>query len=139
MKVDSNSPILLVDDMTYTLEMMEEHLKAIGFRGPIFKASNLAEAIKTIKDNYTTPNRVVLIISDLNIGNESGIDLVKKVRITPQIKDTPFLLVTSENNIDVILKAVEAGISSYMEKPWTLDELKKKIAECIKKSRPPSA
>lgn len=59
--------------------------------------------------------------------------MVKKIRLLLKSERLHFS-VTSENDVDVILGVVEAGITSDMEKPWTLETLKKKLNECIKKT-----
>lgn len=63
---------------------------------------------------------------------KSGIDLVKILRITPAYKEIPVVVITSQENNEVVLKAIEAGANSYLFKPWSVEDLGRVIEEALK-------
>ena len=64
--------------------------------------------------------------------NMTGIDLLRKVRATPQIKDIPFLMVTAEAKQENIVEAIKAGVSNYIVKPFTVATLDEKVKKIFK-------
>ncbi|MDR1313964.1 MAG: response regulator, partial [Deltaproteobacteria bacterium] len=68
-----------------------------------------------------------LIISDWNMPNMTGIELLRHVRGTERIKDIPFLMVTAEAQQENIIEAVKAKVSNYIVKPFTADTLNEKM------------
>jgi two-component system chemotaxis response regulator CheY len=70
---------------------------------------------------------VDLIITDWNMPEMSGIEFIRTVRSTPEIKHTPVLMVTTNAAKDDIVEALKAGVNSYVVKPFTPDTMKEKI------------
>ena len=68
-----------------------------------------------------------MVITDWNMPNMGGLDLVKALRANPQTAKTPILMVTTRSVEEDILQAVEAGVSSYILKPFTPQVLKEKL------------
>jgi len=68
------------------------------------------------------------VVSDWNMPNISGIQLLKRVRKTPEISELPFLLITAENEKSQVMEAAKAGVNSFIAKPFSAAELEKKIA-----------
>ena len=74
-----------------------------------------------------------LIISDWNMPQMSGLDLLKTVRGDESTKKIPFLMVTAEAQKDNVLQAVQAGVSNYIVKPFTADAVKEKLSQIFGK------
>jgi two-component system chemotaxis response regulator CheY len=74
-----------------------------------------------------------LIISDWNMPNCSGLDLLKRVRGDSRFKKLPFILVTAEAEQHQILEAVKAGVDQYVVKPFNQETLKVKLELAHKK------
>lgn len=74
-----------------------------------------------------------LIISDWNMPNCTGLELLKRVRADQRFGKTPFVLVTAEAEQHQIVEAVKAGVSNYVIKPFTTDALKEKLEAVHKK------
>jgi two-component system chemotaxis response regulator CheY len=74
-----------------------------------------------------------LVISDWNMPNTTGLDLLKRVRADGRYGRTPFVLVTAEAEKHQIVEAVKAGVSNYVIKPFTTDGLKDKLEAVHKK------
>lgn len=71
--------------------------------------------------------KVEFIVSDWNMPQMTGIDLLRKVRASEQFADIPFLMVTAEAQQENIIEAVQAKVSNYIVKPFTADTMKQKI------------
>lgn len=119
--MDLSMRILIVDDFATMRRIMKNILKQIGFSN-IIEADDgttaLAELQKTSVD---------LIISDWNMPKMTGLDLLKTVRTTPELKDIPFLMVTAEAQKQNVIDAVQAGVSNYVVKPFTAEAISDKL------------
>ncbi|RYZ80039.1 MAG: response regulator, partial [Proteobacteria bacterium] len=74
-----------------------------------------------------------LIISDWNMPNCSGLELLKRVRSDAKLKLLPFILLTAEGEVHQVKEALVAGVDSYVLKPFTLESLKEKLEATFKK------
>lgn len=125
MSVNKNMNILVVEDDRIVLEFVKEQLRHLGFSN-IELASSGAEALqKTNGKNYD------LIISDWNMENISGLDLLKEVR--SKGSKVPFIMATSDSKKESVMIAREAGVSNYIVKPFDAKTLKAKLASVIGK------
>ncbi|NCN27160.1 response regulator [bacterium] len=121
--------VLVVDDMMTMRKLVSKSLKEIGFAN-FTEAKDGADAFEKLK--AATPP-VGMIVSDWNMPNSTGLDLLKRVRSSEQFKSLPFILVTAEAEKAQIIEAVQAGVSNYVVKPFTTDALKAKIEAVYKK------
>ncbi len=67
------------------------------------------------------------VISDWNMPNMTGIQLLKAIRHNDKLKDTPVLLVTAENEKSQVMEAAKLKVNSFITKPFSPAELQKKI------------
>ena len=72
-------------------------------------------------------NNIDAIITDWNMPNMSGLELVKRVRAKSKYKDMPILMVTTEDGKTEVITALKAGVNNYIVKPFTPPILKKKL------------
>jgi two-component system chemotaxis response regulator CheY len=72
-------------------------------------------------------DKIDFIISDWNMPQMTGIDLLRKVRSSEEFADLPFLMVTAEAQQENIIEAVQAKVSNYIVKPFTAETMKQKI------------
>ena len=118
---DLDIKIIIVDDFATMRRIVKNILKQIGFNN-IEEADDGATALPLIKtQNFD------LIVSDWNMPQMSGLELLKAVRADDQLKDTPFLMVTAEAQKENIIEAVKAKVSNYIIKPFTAETLAEKI------------
>ena len=68
-----------------------------------------------------------LVISDLNMPNMDGLELLRAVRAEPSIAKTAFILLTSRGESDLVRKAISLGVNNYITKPFTFGGLQQKI------------
>ncbi len=110
-------------------KLVVKALKEIGFTD-FTEAADGRIAWETL--GAATPP-IGLIISDWNMPNATGIDLLRRVRAESRFKHLPFLLVTAEAERTQVAEALQAGVSNYVIKPFTADSLKEKLEAAHKK------
>jgi two-component system chemotaxis response regulator CheY len=127
---DPKTKVLVVDDMLTMRKIVMKTCKQIGF-------SDLTEAAdgKIAWETLSAPNAGFgLVISDWNMPNCTGLDLLKRVRADANLKGIPFVLLTAESEMSQVAEALKAGVDNYIVKPFTPDGLQKKLIETYKKA-----
>lgn len=119
--VDRNIPILVVDDFNTMRRIVRGALKQLGFEN-ITEAEDGKVALEKLG-----LSEFKLIISDWNMPNMMGIDLLRAVRGDEKFKTIPFLMVTAEAQKENVIEAAKAGVSNYIIKPFTADALQQKL------------
>ena len=121
-----NIKILLVEDASVMRKMEIKTLNALNLTN-ILEAENGKDAIDVLQKN----DSIELIISDWNMPEMDGFELLKWVRSNKKTKKIPFLMATGRGEKKEIEKALEAGVSSFISKPFNKDELLEKIDEAF--------
>lgn len=116
---------LVVDDFSTMRRIVKNILRDMEFKN-ILEAEDGTAAV-----NVLSTQKVDLIVSDWNMPKMSGLELLKHVRATEGIKDTPFLMVTAEAQKENILEAVKAKVSNYIVKPFTAATFAEKLAKIL--------
>jgi two-component system chemotaxis response regulator CheY len=123
---DQNMKILTVDDFSTMRRIIRNMLRQLGYTN-IVEAEDGAEALRLLHKET-----VDFIISDWNMPNMSGLDLLKAIRADENLKPIPVLLVTAEALKENVVEAVKAGVNNYVVKPFTAETLKEKIDAIFK-------
>jgi len=121
MTVDRGLPILVVDDYRAMLRIIRHLLKQLGFH-QIDGVDDGAKALARLKEK-----RYGLVISDWNMQPMTGLDLLREVRADPDLCGLPFIMITGVGTADTVVAAREAGVDSYIVKPFTAETLRTKI------------
>ncbi|GAB7079358.1 chemotaxis response regulator CheY [Megalodesulfovibrio paquesii] len=121
MPADTTMRILVVDDFSTMRRIVKNILRQLGFNN-IEEADDGANAWETLNKGG-----IDFIISDWNMPNMTGIELLRKVRASEEFHDLPFLMVTAEAQQENVIEAVQAKVSNYIVKPFTAETLKQKI------------
>ena len=117
--------VMVVDDSSVMRQIIKNNLKQLGFEHTnLLDAEDGEQALKKIGEAG-----VDLVVSDWNMPKMTGIDLLKAVRCDGELKELPFLMVTSEADRDKIMEAVQAGVNQYIVKPFNASQLEEKIKE----------
>ena len=114
--------ILVVDDFPTMRRIVKTLLRQNGFR-EFVEAEDGEKAYEMLKSE---PG-IELIVSDWNMPNMTGLELLKTVRADDNFKHLPFLMVTAEAEKENIIEAVKSGVSNYVVKPFTGQTLKEKL------------
>jgi len=116
-----NLKILTVDDFSTMRRIIRNMLKQLGYNN-IVEAEDGATAFAVMQRD-----KVDFVISDWNMPNMNGLELLKAIRADNNLKSTPVLMVTAEALKDNVVEAVKAGVNNYVVKPFTAEKLKEKI------------
>jgi len=117
--------ILLVDDNATMRRIVRNQLRQLGYT-TIVEAEDGAVALGRLKQEP-----VDVVITDWNMPNMNGLELLKAIRADPQLKMTPVLMVTAEAVKECIIEAVKAGVSGYVVKPFTAETLQEKLTALL--------
>ena len=108
---------LLIDDEVELTKMTKEYFEMFGVTCEI--AADSESCLSFLKDNTAD-----IFLLDINLGNESGFALCKKLRET---YDTPILFISARQSDDDVLVALNIGGDDYIKKPYTLSVLLAKV------------
>ncbi|MCC6347486.1 MAG: chemotaxis response regulator CheY [Nitrospirales bacterium] len=122
--------VLVVDDFPTMRRIVKNLLKQLGFEN-IDEAEDGAQALGKLKGGSYG-----LVVSDWNMPNMEGIELLRNVRQEqPPLKDIPFLMVTAEAEKEKVIEAIKAGVDNYIVKPFTAEILKEKLEKIADKKK----
>ncbi|OGT17511.1 MAG: histidine kinase, partial [Gallionellales bacterium RIFOXYD12_FULL_53_10] len=117
-------------DFSTMRRIVKNLLKELGFTNTQ-EAEDGVEALKKLRaDTYD------FVVSDWNMPNMTGIELLREIRADAKLRHLPVLMVTAEAKRENIIEAAQAGASGYVVKPFTaatLDEKLKKIFQSLNK------
>ena len=116
-----NMKILIVDDFSTMRRIIRNILKQIGFSN-VEEAEDGDVAFEKLREGCFD-----FVITDWNMPNMTGLDLLKNIRTDAALKDIPVLIVTAEAEKENVVQAAQAGVNDYIVKPFTADVLKAKI------------
>ena len=117
---------LVIDDEECLLDATSEYLNLSGIS--TVTADSVEKCFEVL-----SKNRVKLILLDINLGNESGFDLCKKIR---QITDVPIIFISARSSTDDMILALHIGGDDYIQKPYALSYLLAKIQVFLKRYYP---
>ncbi|MBT2115971.1 chemotaxis response regulator CheY [Dyella sp. LX-66] len=121
--MDKNMKILVVDDFSTMRRIVRNLLVELGFTNALIQeADDGVNAMAVLKQQSFD-----MVVTDWNMPNMTGIDLLRAIRAEPALKGLPVLMVTAENNRDQIIAAAQAGVNGYIVKPFTAVTLKEKL------------
>ena len=110
--------ILSVDDSRTMREMVAVTLRKAGFE--VIQADDGVNALKVLESNN---NDVDVIITDLNMPNMDGLQLVRELRARPAFKGTPILFLTTRNSDADKAQGRAAGATGWIAKPFDPNKL----------------
>lgn len=119
--------VMIVDDSAAIRKILQRVLiQADVPLGKVHEAGDGAEALEKLKS--TT---VGLILSDINMPNMDGLELLSALKAQEATKSVPVIMVTTEGSSSRVMEAVNLGASGYVRKPFTADQIKEKLAGLI--------
>jgi two-component system chemotaxis response regulator CheY len=120
--------ILIVDDMMTMRKLVRKSLTTMGYS--VFEEADDGQKAWAKLIEHSD---VALIVSDWNMPNCSGLDLLKRVRSDSRFRNIPFILLTAEGDVSQVTEAVTAGVDNYVLKPFTPESLREKLEQTYKK------
>ena len=125
-----NMKFLIVDDFSTMRRIVRNLLKEIGYTNADEAEDGQVALDMLKKDPFE------FVVSDLNMPNMNGFELLRAIRADAQLKALPVLLVTAEAKKEDIITAAQAGASGYIVKPFTKATLEEKLNKIIAKMQP---
>jgi two-component system chemotaxis response regulator CheY len=117
--------VLAVDDSATMRRIIKNQLKSAGVED-VDEAENGREALALLgRGQYD------LLITDWNMPEMCGLDLVIEVRKTEPIKKIPILMITTVSAKEDIVTALKAGVNNYVVKPFDAATLQAKVAQVV--------
>jgi two-component system, chemotaxis family, chemotaxis protein CheY len=119
--------VLIVDDSAAIRKILQRVLRQTDILfGEVHEAADGEEAIGVLKIK-----KVGLILSDINMPNMDGIQLLGHIKANEEWKSVPVVMITTEGSQAKVLEAVGLGASGYVRKPFTADQIKEKLTGLI--------
>ncbi|MDX1982653.1 MAG: response regulator [Bryobacteraceae bacterium] len=119
--------VLIVDDSAAIRKILQRVLRQSDLPvGAIVEAGDGVEAMDALKQHH-----IGLILSDINMPNMDGLQLLNQVRGNDQFKNIPMLMITTEGSQNKVLEAVNLGASGYVRKPFTAEQIKEKLVGLV--------
>ena len=119
--------VLIVDDSAAIRKILQRVLvQADVSLGTVYEASDGHEALEKLKSG-----KVGLILSDINMPNMDGLELLGKLRADQTLEHVPIIMVTTEGSQNKVLQALQLGANGYVRKPFTAEQIKEKLAGLI--------
>ncbi|WP_281951188.1 chemotaxis response regulator CheY [Nitrosophilus kaiyonis] len=118
---DKNIKILVVDDMSTMRRIIKNLLNQLGYKN-IDEAEDGLAGLQKLRNN-----KYDFVITDWNMPNMTGLEMVQEIRKDPNLKNTPILMVTAEAKKENVIMAIKAGVNNYIVKPFPAEVLKEKM------------
>lgn len=119
--------ILIVDDFSTMRRIIKNLLRDLGFNNT-FEADDGSTALPMLKGGDFD-----FVVTDWNMPQMQGIDLLKAIRADDSLKHLPVLMVTAEAKREQIIAAAQAGVNGYVVKPFTAGTLKEKLEKVFER------
>mgnify|MGYP003503211345 FL=1 len=125
----SKVSVLVVDDATFIRDLVKKGLR------DHFPGIQLEEAVNGRKaQQLLTRQTVDLILCDWEMPEMSGLELLTWARAQDNLKTTPFIMVTSRGDKENVVQAIQAGVSDYIGKPFSNEQLVTKVKKALSRS-----
>jgi two-component system chemotaxis response regulator CheY len=125
--MSTDMKFLVVDDFSTMRRIVRGLLKEIGYNN-CDEAEDGVEALSMLK-----VNKYDFVVSDINMPNMTGFELLKAIKEDPNLKHLPVLMVTAEARKEDIVLAAQSGAAGYIVKPFTKATLEEKVMKIMQK------
>ena len=117
--------VLIVDDSAAIRKILQRVLRQADVPiGEVHEAGDGLEAIEVMK-----VKTVGLVLSDINMPNMDGLQLLSELKANPAWKSVPIVMITTEGSQQKVVEAVNLGAAGYVKKPFTAEQIKEKLMQ----------
>ncbi|SHM27745.1 chemotaxis response regulator CheY [Vreelandella subglaciescola] len=124
---DKNMSFLVIDDFPTMRRIVRSLLKELGFTN-VEEAEDGQDALNKLR-----AGNFEFVVSDWNMPNLDGLEMLKEIRQDDALKELPVLMVTAEAKKENIIAAAQAGANGYVVKPFTAATLEEKLNKIFDK------
>jgi two-component system, chemotaxis family, chemotaxis protein CheY len=119
--------VLIVDDSGAMRAVIKKIIGISGFRiSQCFEAGNGREALEQLKQNW-----VDVIVSDINMPEMNGLELLKILSQDPLYQNIPVIIVSTEGSSERMNEALKCGAKGFIKKPFLPEDIKKVLYDVI--------
>ncbi len=118
--------IMTVDDSAIVRKIIRSAVEVLDYE--VVEAKDAKEALDILEDEYED---IALILLDWNMPGMDGFEMLELIKKDKHLRHIPVMMVTSETGGENIIKAIQTGATHYLVKPFTIEELTKRILECL--------
>lgn len=118
--------LLVVDDSSTMRRIIKNTLSRLGYEN-VLEGEDGVQGWNVLNENVD----MGMLITDWNMPEMNGLELVKKVRADARFADLPIIMVTTEGGKTEVITALKAGVNNYIVKPFTPQVLKEKLAAVL--------
>lgn len=126
MDFNFESPILIVDDMIQIRTLLKAGLNSLGYTN-IQEAVNGSDALEIIEKSNNNSNLFKIVFLDINMPVMTGLQALSELQGREYFKDLKVIMVSTENEQNMIIEAVVHGAADYLLKPFSSELLEEKI------------
>ena len=115
--------VLIVDDSAAIRKILRRVLLQTDISlGEVYEAGDGREALLRL-----TEKPVQLVISDINMPNMDGLQLLSRIKEMEHLRNVPVIMITTEGGQGKVMEAVQLGATGYVRKPFTAEQIKEKL------------
>jgi two-component system chemotaxis response regulator CheY len=119
--------ILIVDDSSAMRSVLKKTIKISGFNvGELWEAGDGQEALAILGENW-----IDLVLSDINMPNMNGLELMAAMRDNDMMRAIPVVVVSTEGSEKRRRESEALGASGYIKKPFTPQDIKKTLSDIM--------
>ena len=122
--MDKRQKILIVDDSNLNRDILKEIL---GDTYNYLEAENGNQAVQIMEEN---PG-IDLMLLDINMPQMDGFEVLKWMKLSQCIEETPVIMISSEDAVDTMRKAYELGITDYITRPFDSVIVQKRVQNTL--------
>lgn len=112
--------ILIVDDSVLMRAALKRTISMAGIEvSEIYEAANGCDALEILNEQS-----VDIVLSDLNMPEMNGFELIAEMKRTPELADIPVIVISTESSLSRIDDLREKGIKDYLHKPFTAEDFR---------------
>lgn len=119
--------VLIVDDSSTMRAVIKKTIKVSGFNvGQFLEAGDGEQALGVLKDEW-----VDLVLSDINMPNMNGLELIGKMHADEIMRTIPVVMVTTEAGDDKVKQSKALGAVGYIKKPFQPQDIKNTLCRIM--------
>jgi two-component system chemotaxis response regulator CheY len=119
--------VLIVDDSSSMRAIVRKIIKVSGFNiGEVREAADGKEAIQVLTEEW-----VDLVLTDINMPNMNGLELISAMKKDEMLKSIPVVMVTTEGSEKRVQESMELGASGYIKKPFLPEDIKRTLSSIM--------